>query len=475
MLRPKDLDKLGIFNVMTSRNHEKHRRKIIWYLRLIRLNFLYKIPPVIGWMQVQIAKKIGGAEWGVDEGKKYIRQLKTGFASASSKEEKITIQKEIDGCEWQLSINNHLIKEWKLVADAIAWKILKYQRIKIRILSENHSSGLLNFRSDGTRQELATVMDLSLARWKLLIWSDLTNYIRIGDVVVRHSDNQFEILEVKNNPGHRTLRIERQEKRMNEVAEIFNKNVINTSKGAIILDKVDTPLSSYSKDVLELIKQSRKSYVACRKIDDVISVCVHDYGKVEKKLRKNPNPNIFKDKLSPDFPKKKHDKVMTCMSFDYLRREGGEFPRTLAPLTIFPFSSKIISEILSGRLLLTVWIDLNELEQKFKENGWKIEMADLKQVQKENEKIWKSGKFRQSNIYADVIDDTLFKISKGEYHTTLPLPMVIRLGYEFLTTQSLIDIAEDFKKKSDARRHIFARTNVIGFSFELSHEKDLWK
>src|SRR3989338_1223888 len=119
MLSPKDLNELGIFNVMTSQNHERHRKTLIRYLRLIRLGFLYKIPPIIGWIQVQIARKIGGAEWGIDEGEKCIRLLKSKFSTAKSIEEKMAIQKEIDNYKYQLSINNHLVKEWKLVADAI--------------------------------------------------------------------------------------------------------------------------------------------------------------------------------------------------------------------------------------------------------------------------------------------------------------------------------------------------------------------
>lgn len=474
MISSKDLDKLGIFNVITSRNHEKHRKKIVWYLRLSRLNFLYKIPPIIGWIQVRIAQMIGGAEWGIEKGNESISELKSRFPQAKTIEEKKAIQKKIRDYEYQRSINIHILKEWKLVADAIAWKILKYQRIKIRILSENYSNGLLNFRSEGTKQELATVMEYSL-KWKLLIWSDLTNYIRIGDIVVRHSENQFEILEVKNNPDISSSRIQRQQKRMDDVTKIFNTNLINTPNGVVLLEEIDTPLTTYSEKILELIKKSKKTFVVCEKINDIISVCVNNYGLVDKYLRRKTDPEELKNKLTSDFPKKKHNKVMTCMSFDYLRRESGEFPRNLAPLTIFPFSPEIISQIISGRLLITVWIDLDELENLFKEDGWKIKIVDLKKVQKENEKIRKSGKFRQSGIYAEMIDDTLFEIKKGDYQTTLPLPLVIRLGYEFLTPQTLLNLANDFKKAFDKKRHLFGRGVISAFGFEFTREKEIWR
>ena len=448
MIKFKDYEKFGIAEVSTSKYHNIHLKKIARYIFYSKLKFIYKVPPLLAKIQVQIARKIGGLEDALRTGEIEISKLQSELPNSI---DKIAIQEKIRQYKTNISIHKHLIKEWRWVADGIVWRFLEYKREKIRLLSENANTGYLNFLTVGFKNELTSFIELSTFSWKKALLSDITNCLRTGDIIVRHSEKQFEILEVKSSSVSDSKkknrpRLERQEERIRKITQVLDTGIVEAQKGKIVFVNCDVPLGSFLEEVASLIQETKSGKCAVvKKLDKVISVVVHNYHRAITLLPKNATEkdiDKLKELMDVDIPKFKNKERIMCVSnFDHFNQKNGEFMRLVPPYTIYPFSANVCSEIISGKILITTWIDLEALKEVFIENGWDVEEIANQKLGEEIRKL-KQAKQNNQERYKVISDDTIFILRKNGREVHFPLSILIRMGYEFITTETMLKVAE---------------------------------
>jgi hypothetical protein len=102
---------------------------------------------------------------------------------------------------WQLErdVCERLVRQYKCVGDALAWRVFGFQRKHIIALCQNPPPGGFAGKA-GRPAELAHV-EQAYRDGEFAILHDLTNCLRIGDVTVFANDGSFTTMEIKTNPG----------------------------------------------------------------------------------------------------------------------------------------------------------------------------------------------------------------------------------------------------------------------------------
>jgi hypothetical protein len=101
---------------------------------------------------------------------------------------------------WQLErdVCERLVRQFKCVGDALAWRVFGFQRKHIIALCQNAPPGAFAGKT-GRAAELAHV-EQARRDGKFAILHDLTNCLRIGDITIFGNDGTFTTIEVKTNP-----------------------------------------------------------------------------------------------------------------------------------------------------------------------------------------------------------------------------------------------------------------------------------
>lgn len=104
---------------------------------------------------------------------------------------------------WQLErdVCERVVRQFKCVGDALAWRVFGFQRKHIIALCQNPSPGAFADKI-GRAAELARVEQAYSEDGKFAILHDLTNCLRIGDVTIFDNDGAFKTIEIKTNPCH---------------------------------------------------------------------------------------------------------------------------------------------------------------------------------------------------------------------------------------------------------------------------------
>lgn len=102
---------------------------------------------------------------------------------------------------WQLErdVCERLVRQFKCVGDALAWRVFGFQRKHIIALCQNPPPGAFAGKA-GRAAELAH-LDQAYSDGKFALLHDLTNCLRIGDVTIFENDGTFQTIEVKTNPS----------------------------------------------------------------------------------------------------------------------------------------------------------------------------------------------------------------------------------------------------------------------------------
>lgn len=93
--------------------------------------------------------------------------------------------------------NNRIKRILKDIADGYAWRMLKFNRLLMRVLSQNNSPGNL----DTSISKEDKVVEKIINDGAHVLMNDLTNILRIGDLTVFYPDGPPHIIELKNLVG----------------------------------------------------------------------------------------------------------------------------------------------------------------------------------------------------------------------------------------------------------------------------------
>lgn len=142
--------------------------------------------------------------------------------------------------ELELVVLDRIVRQFKSVGDAIAWRRFKFRRLPIIALSRDDGGGPM-VGKEGLAYERGRVVDIWKAHRHFALLNGLTNCMRVADVT-EFAGDQIVLHEVKKNPLHVDPK---QQRRLEEVARAVNDSVpLRTSAGLVQMWNVTTQYRS---------------------------------------------------------------------------------------------------------------------------------------------------------------------------------------------------------------------------------------
>lgn len=114
-----------------------------------------------------------------------------------------------DGDAWELELDvyERVIRQLRSIGDALAWRVLGYNRSYILALCRNESPGPMHRDKKGTQHEIEFAAEQWRDHRRFTLLHDLTDCLRIGDATVFHDGDDgwqnIYLHELKSNPNAR--------------------------------------------------------------------------------------------------------------------------------------------------------------------------------------------------------------------------------------------------------------------------------
>ncbi len=246
------------------------------------------------------------------------------------------------------------------VADGMAFRFLNYDMALVQALKHN-SVGLENLSSPGMLHELeyaASLADFQPGAQVLLC--ALSDLLNIGDVIVK-TEESFEVVEVKKGKSARGARVSRQKGRLEALADCFRNG--GGDVDGIPMRLARMPCRRHRLAELEAALQKCKGAspvlleispfqtVWCF---DVLSDSGEDFGALLKAAEQDATARFG-------------ERWMAFKSFEQ-RNHVGVTP----PVTVFPWSSDLIADVLLGGLVYVSFVSLEALAAHIEQRGWGV-------------------------------------------------------------------------------------------------------
>ena len=257
---------------------------------------------------------------------------------------------------WKREINSDkiILNSLKDIGDGIAWRVLNYNRSLIyNMCVNNEDSGPLTL-NQGLLTELYSLGDFTNDPEVLnFIYHGITSFLLISDLTIAYRNGDINFVEVKSGkPRGKSWkeRLERQKIKAENIVSIANQSKgestkvvtdfrIIDKKPQTILDKIDT-----------LLKRVKDKQFITQVLNSYLGVGISNFANF------NEETNFDKlDKLANQIKKQKDDIIITSNSV-----ENFIFSPNRAPLSIHPFISEDIANILSGKYLITYFFNFSQ-------------------------------------------------------------------------------------------------------------------
>lgn len=316
-----------------------------------------------------------------------------------------------------------VIKSLKDIADGMAYRYLNYDRALLYYLAEKPEKGPLR-PHEGIISEMTVWSEaFDCGRGSIALMNDLTNVLRIGDVTIFNEGGEIEFVEVKSGKSkrgkERKARLIRQQNRLKETVEFFNTGISKLDNQLLRILKLPIKAKhnfSLLRDSLEGAKSKGFSSVLIEEY--LLLECADfeiDYSSKKRRdyFNKNAKPITEGWSSNKDFifgPKFIHERL--------------DSPHNLVPFSIWPFDSATCADLMMGRLMFCVTINISEIERKLEKKGWVVEKSifNLKGKEKESKK-----------------PTSLMSIKKGGFHVEVPPGLFAKMFFEFLSPDTLIE------------------------------------
>ena len=114
----------------------------------------------------------------------------------------------------------HISDVLREIIDGIVWRYFDYKRGYLYLLADKQPINLI-IPNEGLINSLYEFAELFLEPNNKAIFCDISNFIRIGDILNIRKDGSLELIEVKSSK-HGGSRLTRQKERMKEIIDFFN-------------------------------------------------------------------------------------------------------------------------------------------------------------------------------------------------------------------------------------------------------------
>lgn len=320
-------------------------------------------------------------------------------------------------------------RAYKKLMDGVAWRLLKFDRVSLRQIAEHNRTGHIE---RGFIAEVSKAKDIVENSNFFVVFNDLTNFLRFGDLTVI-SEDKVLIDEIKLKGKAKG----NQKEQLDLLLKRLNKKKF--SIGDAVADFLSVPgkPSSFLPEVEKVMKDAKSSSkgIAASKVSPYLWVsCVY----VDKILSFNKDFEKVKPfiPLSPFRGERESILIPTNNLFLF-----DTFTPNFAPYTIYPFNEELIADIILGKCILESHLSQRGLKKSIEGKGWGVVFPTREQLvdgydsaQKPEDRI-KEARNPEHNI----------RFMKDGFTNSLPRENLHRIDIEFLSAKSLVKQLEHAK------------------------------
>lgn len=387
-------------------------------------------------LQIGIARELEKAQKAIKEGLEKKREA-----------EVLDKTDEAKNFDKGVALNMGVVRLAKGVMDGISWRVLGFDRPFLRLMAGPKKYSRSVDLSDSYLPTQNIAIQLAKEKQSLVLLSDLTNYLRYGDIVEIEKDGRTIIHELKTKYNgskpkmislHNLYTVTTTNKKMSKqelkIAPMQiardQRVVIRNTGSSIPIREVPIKLRSNLNEVGELIRNARSLGICNRTFDEYLGVEAMCSDKLSKKYGDQALENL-KIHTKKRWPK--GDLVIPLSNLDFFHEKDGNFIRNGTPYAIFPFPPQDCMALISGEIWLISKINVTSIQRLFEQKGWEVTPVYLES--RPLERVTDSEDHFER-------DETLFWVKKGPFSLSVPFTWISWVGTTFLHPDSLVDLAE---------------------------------
>ena len=326
-----------------------------------------------------------------------------------------------------------VIKSLKEIIDGHLWRMFKFNRSLLYCLGIENDPGYFELNQGGLQELNNWSKQVNDEYITSFVLNSLSNYARIGDVIVKKIDGSIEVKEIKSSKLASGIKQKRRllsqnEKRKNFVS-FANKNRGKINKKVIHIENSTVMPSYHFKKLSNMLSEAEIKGVSSHILNDYLGIIIEDYSK--PKLAKKEYTKLI-DNLFRSI-KKGSDIILPADS--QIRKK---YSPNFTPLSIFPIDEKYIADLILGKKRIYYYLNLSEIFRYFEKNGWTILSTFF------DEKAAKNN------------DETPFCIMRHkELTVSVPWLIINQVIFDFLDLDSVIELYEyTYKQKNIKKERI---------------------
>lgn len=330
-----------------------------------------------------------------------------------------TNEKNVEYWESEIKTYKIILNALKDIGDGIAWRILNYDRSLVyNMCINNEDPGPLNI-NQGLLTELHSLGDFSNDPKVInFVYHAITNFLLISDVTIVLNNGDVNFVEIKGgkNPRGKSWkeRLARQKEKAVNIVKIGNESEGESSKEKVKFRLIDNKPQTILDRLDTLLKRVKDKYIITQVFNSYLGIALVNFENASDKI---PFEEKFKN-LTNQIKKTEKDILVYPNSI-----ENFVFSPNRAPLSIHPFNSEDIANILLGKYVINYFFNVSQFIKEIEKRGWKV--SDILYERKNN------------------IDQSMFSVNKDRLTMKVPPTLTARAIYEGLSVDSIVQIFED--------------------------------
>jgi len=252
----------------------------------------------------------------------------------------------------------------KRIADGLAWIILDFNSSQIRACSIGHSPGFMAGKQGYTAERHLVSAFAKHPKIRGAIQCDITNVLRLGDVITVNNDGETQPFEVK---GSKSGQATRQRQRAKKVVEFINTGIFDDyikGLGPLHTYKVPITYKYYWKELETLSRKATQEGIAWDIFDDSLAICVMEKSHSDQEIIDEVTQNITANWEKPN---------PTFRSLGrHMNRDLEMLPIKRLPLTVFPIDTSLGIRFVLSELDAIIMLNVNGALKKLEEAGLNI-------------------------------------------------------------------------------------------------------
>jgi len=341
-----------------------------------------------------------------------------------------------------------ILKCLKDIADGHLWRMFNFNYALLYFLGMHPSPGNLDpdqsfineFNQWGN-----SILDTEI---KQFILNDITNYARIGDLIILNKDDTLEIQEIKSGKSQRGLqrsaRLKRQEEKRKQFEKLVNERETTFEGMKYKILDTNVPFKTSLDKVKKTLNESKLSGMTGRSIYPHLNIVCIDSTKItDGTISKEEYKNLLDTYNEPI-----NDEDIILSHFSFQRTA---YSPNFLPYSIYPFSEELIADLMFSKKAIFYSFNISEFYRQLESKNWKV----IKRLED-----WDLDNDEKPEAFCLVHKDGL----------TIPLswPLINNIIFETLKIENLIDLFDEMYSMVD-------KSNDALYFPNFSNEETLWK